>query len=163
MKTSEEGLNSIVLDEGCRLVPYADVAEFWTVGVGHKLLLTDSFPESGVTNDQVKTLVKSDGTAVPEWRITKKEAMDLLAKDVESVENYLNFFLRRNQLTLSQNRFDALVNFGFNAGVASLGQLLSHGLDKVSVQLGKWIYAGGKISVGLVARRDREIAMWNKG
>lgn len=140
MKTSENGLKFIKANEtggmppGKYLKPYPDPVGIPTIGVGHKILPGEDFSQ-GITEEQV---------------------LELLAKDVEHVENFVNMFLARNKLTCTQNQFDCLIDFGFNAGVGSLGMLLSHGFDQVAIQLQKWIYAGGKILPGLVIRRHKE-------
>ena len=161
MRTDDNGLELIITEENTRLTPYPDSIGVWTVGTGHRLLPNDSFPEIGITQGMVLELLASPAITKPTWKITPVQVKRLLSKDVESVENFLNFFLRRNNLTISQTRFNVLVDFGFNEGVGNLGRLLSHGLDQVPLQLSKWEYAGGKLLTGLENRRNKEISLWN--
>ena len=82
--------------------------------------------------------------------------MTLLANDVARFENAVNGY----GLNLTQNQFDVLVDFAFNAGEGALAQLLAHGLDDVPNQLPKWTHAGGQVIQALVNRRGAEVEMW---
>lgn len=93
MKTSPAGLEFISKWEGCILKPYKDIAGLRTIGIGHLILPSENFP---------------DGVS-----ITKEQALELLAKDVEKCE----VAIKKNiKVALNQNQFDALCSFGFNCG-----------------------------------------------
>jgi lysozyme len=138
MKTSVEGLQFIMDQEDVVLPPYLDQAGYPTIGVGHLVKDGEDFPN----------------------QITRDQAMDLLAADVARFEAAVNGY----GLDLTQNQFDVLVDFAFNAGEGALAQLLDHGLDEVPNQLPRWIYAhrnGERITVDdLVNRRAAEVEMW---
>lgn len=134
MKTSDSGLNFIMDNEGCILHPYDDVTGHPTIGIGHLIQDGEDFPD----------------------HITQEQAMDLLAKDVERFENAVNGY----GLDLTQNQFDVLVDFAFNAGEGSLEQLLSHGIEEVPNQLPRWVHSGGRVLDALVTRRQAEVEMW---
>lgn len=127
--------------EGCSLTLYKDSAGLDTVGVGHKLRATESFPEG----------------------ITEATAEYLLRCDVGSAALAVNHFVR---VQLNQNQFDALVCFTFNLGSGTLHQstllkLINSGdFDSVPDEWSKSCHAGGKVLPGLVARRAAEIALW---
>lgn len=134
MKTSEQGLQFIMDQEGVVLHPYDDQAGNPTIGVGHLIKDGESFPDE----------------------ITQEQAMELLASDVALFEAAVNYYA----LDLTQNQFDVLVDFSFNCGRGALAQLLSHGLDDVPNQLLRWNKAGGQVITALVNRRAAEVEMW---
>ena len=134
MKTSANGLQFVTDNEGVVLHPYNDVAGYLTIGVGHLIKEGEEFPD----------------------HITQEQAMELLASDVERFENAVNSY----GLDLTQNQFDALVDFAFNCGEGALEQLLAHGVDDVPNQLPKWTHAGGRVVGALVRRREAEVELW---
>jgi lysozyme len=91
MKTSNKGIELIKRFEGLRLKAYQDSRGTWTIGYGHT---------GGV---------KSGDT------ITEQEAVELLARDLKTAEDAVN----EQNLSLSQNQFDALVSFVFNVGTGN--------------------------------------------
>lgn len=113
MKTSKNGLEFVARWEGIVLNPYMDVASLWTIGVGHLIKPTDSF--SSITNAQVKDLLatKDKNHPVAKIQIPRDEAMDILSKDIASIEYALSNAI---QVPLNQNQYDALISFGFNCG-----------------------------------------------
>jgi lysozyme len=134
MITSDQGLKFIMDQEGVVLHPYQDQAGYWTIGVGHLVKAHEAFPD----------------------QITREQAMDLLATDVRRFERAVNDY----NLNLTQNQFDVLVDFAFNAGEGALEQLLAHGLDDVPNQLPRWIRAKGEVIDALVNRRTAEVELW---
>jgi lysozyme len=84
----------LVLDEGLRLKPYKDTMGLTTIGVGRNL----------------------DGIG-----ISKDEAMDMLANDIDRVVTQLdNLFPWWKQM--SDKRMQVLANLCFNIGVTKLAQ-----------------------------------------
>jgi lysozyme len=149
MKTSQGGLDFIISNEALILHPYRDQVGKWTIGVGH--LLTPDELNSG------KMLI--DGQYVA-WRadyLTEQQGMALLAQDVQRFEDAVNSY----ELVLTQNQFDVLVDFAFNAGEGALSHLLSHGLEEVPNQLPRWCRGGGQVIDALVTRRAAEVERWN--
>ena len=134
MKTSANGLKFIEEQEGCKLQVYLDSIGKPTIGVGHLILPGEDF-SGGVTQEQ---------------------AYSLLTTDVSKVDEVLT----RLSPNLTQNQHDALSSFGFNLGVGALRQLLSHGIDQIPVQILRWDKAGGKEVPALLARRQRELALF---
>lgn len=134
MKTSEQGLQFVMDQEGVVLHPYLDQAGYRTIGCGHLIQDGEEFPDT----------------------ITHAHAMQLLAQDVQRFEAAVNSY----GLDLTQNQFDVLVDFVFNAGEGALAQLLGHGLDDVPNQLPRWIHAGGRVIQALVNRRAAEVERW---
>lgn len=125
------------------LTSYQDGSGVWTIGCGH-------------TGPDV----------APGQVITKQQALDLLAKDLESVEYCVN---ENVHVPLSQDQYDALVSFTFNVGTGAfarstlLKRLNAGDYEGVPQELVRWEYARGKQSAGLVNRRASEIGQWAKG
>ena len=95
--------------------------------------------------------------------ISEPYAELLLAADLASAVACVN---RAVQREISQNQFDAMVDFCFNAGRGNF--LQSTLLKKVNlgdfagavVQFGLWVHAGGEVVPGLVRRRKAEAALF---
>ncbi|CAN5951059.1 unnamed protein product [Sphagnum jensenii] len=129
------GIDFIAEQEGLSLTAYRDSAGVLTIGYG------DTDPD----------IVEGE-------KITEAHAKLLLSLDVVDAAKCvagLNF-------PLNQNQFDALTDFAFNLGCGALKRLASHGFDSVAEQIPLWVNAGGKEVEGLVLRRLREVALWNK-
>lgn len=145
MRTSDKGLHFIMAHEGVRLEAYPDPGtgtEPWTIGVGHT---------SGVREGDTCTM---------------DEAMAYLRQDVGVAEDAVN---RLVNVALTQDQFDALVDFTFNEGAGALAsstllRLLNAGdyagADK---QFARWNLANGRVLPGLVTRRADEAALFNGG
>jgi lysozyme len=133
---SDKGLALTKSFEGLHLAAYQDCAGIWTIGYGH----------TGPTIAAGQT-------------ITEPEAETLLRKDLADAVACVNHAVQSH---ISQNQFDAMVDFCFNAGRGNF--LQSTLLRKVNrgdfpgaaAQFGLWIHAGGDIVAGLVRRRKAE-------
>ena len=88
---SAAGLNFLTSEEGFRDKIYNDQAGKPTIGYGHKILDGEDFSKG----------------------ITRDAAAALLAKDVGEAVGAVNGSLK---VPISQNQFDALVSFAYNAG-----------------------------------------------
>jgi len=146
---SDAGRTFITNREGMKLRAYKDKAGVWTIGFGH-------------TGDDV----------TPTSVITKNQAHQLFKKDVRTVENAINKYVK---VPLSQNEFDALSSFVYNVGIkafknSTLLQLLNNG-DKEGAadQFLVWTKArdpktGEKVQLkGLVRRRTAERDLFLNG
>lgn len=137
---SGNGLNLTEQFEGCELTAYQDQVGVWTIGYGH----TGPDVVSGLT-------------------ITQPQAQDFLAQDVSSAAACVN-----NSVTLqvSQDEFDALVDFVFNLGVGAfksstlLIDLNSGNTTAAATQFDLWDHAGGAVVAGLLRRRQAETALF---
>ncbi len=138
---SENGLALTKSFEGLRLKSYQDSAGIWTIGYGH----TCPALTAGVT-------------------ISEADAEALLRADLDEAVTCVN---RAVNVRITQNQFDALVDFCFNAGRGNL--LQSTLLRKVNIgdfegataQFALWVHAGGKVVSGLVRRRKAEAALFS--
>jgi lysozyme len=139
MRLSDKGLDIIKEHEGLRLEAYQDQAGVWTIGYGHA----------------------NNGNGVsPSMVVTKQEAENLLRQDAMTAENAVN---QQIAATLNQSQFDALVSWTFNLGS---GNLWNSGLKRevnsdpsnavIATEFKKWVYAGNRVSNGLVKRRKQE-------
>lgn len=151
LTTNQAGLELIKLNEGCVLHIYKDKSGYDTIGVGHLL-----------TQDDKQSARYANG-------ITEEQALSLLAEDVKFAEKAVNQLI---DTQLNQNQFNAIVDFTFNLGRgALLGSTLRRRINKgdlnVSDEFMKWIYERDPKtkclvqSPGLLARRQREVAMWS--
>ena len=144
MQLSAEGLDLIKKSEGFRDHVYRDVAGFPTIGYGHLITPSESFP---------------DGIAEP-------QAATILACDVQAAEQAV---ARLVKVALTQGQFDALVDFCFNLGAGRLaGSTLLRELnaghhDAAAQQLFVWDHAGGVVNSGLKVRRQAEFELWTRG
>jgi lysozyme len=144
MQLNAEGLDLIKKSEGFRDRVYRDVAGFPTIGYGHLIKPTESFP---------------DGIAEP-------QAAEILASDVQDAEQAV---ARLVKVALTQGQFDALVDFCFNLGAGRLaGSTLLRELNAghhaaAAQQLFAWDHAGGFVNAGLKARRQAEFELWTRG
>ncbi len=137
---SSTGLALTEQFEGLRLTAYQDSVGVWTIGYGH----TGSDVQPGLT-------------------ITQEQASALLQQDVAGAVAAVN---RLVTVTLTQNQFDALVDFTFNEGQGNLAsstllrELNAGNTAGAAAQFLVWVYAGGVQVPGLVKRRQAEAALF---
>lgn len=150
-KASDECVRFIKEFEGFSQYPYWDYQQY-TVGYG-----------STCPNDKY-TYYKENG-------ITHEEAEVLLREHLVKIEAELNSFIDKYQLTLSQNQFDALVDFSYNCGTKWLYESGTLRSAVVSGATGNefihpislWCNAGGSILIALINRRLCEANMYLNG
>jgi lysozyme len=141
MKFSAIGMELLKKSEGFRSRVYLDVAGFPTIGYGHRLLHTDSFPNG----------------------IDEPQAANLLLCDVRDAEQAVQRLVR---VPLTQGQYDALVDFCFNLGVGRLSastllkSLNAGRYDDAVEQLLRWNHAGSRECAALTARREAEAELW---
>lgn len=133
---SAKGLALTEQFEGCSLAAYQDQVGVWTIGYGH-------------TGLDVK----------PGMTITSAQAQALLAQDVSSATACVN---RVVTVQLTQEEFDALVDFVFNLGPGAFGnstmlrELNAGDFTGAAAQFDLWDHAGGAVVAGLLRRRQAE-------
>lgn len=126
--------------EGCDLKSYPDVRGIWTIGYGH----------TGA--DVVEGLV-----------ITQAQAEALLVSDVAAAAACVNHAV---QVAITQDEFDALVDFTFNVGRGNfvtstlLRKLNAGDIAGAAEQFGLWVHAGNAVVSGLVRRRAAEAELF---
>jgi lysozyme len=138
---SDAGIAITKQFEGLKLEAYRDSTGTWTIGYGH----TGPGICAGLS-------------------INEDQASRFLIEDFQTAVDAVN---RLVTVTITQNQFDALVDFCFNAGGGNLAR--SALLRMVNVgdfnaahgQFALWIYAGGEVESGLIARRKAEAEMFN--
>jgi len=141
MKFSAAGMELLKRSEGYRNRVYLDVAGLPTIGYGHRLLHSDSFPNG----------------------IDEPQATNLLACDVRDAEQAVQ---RMVKVPLTQGQFDALVDFTYNLGATRLAastllkSLNAGRYDDAAEQLLRWDHAGGREYAALKARREAEVELW---
>ncbi len=128
--------------EGLCLHAYQDSAGIWTVGYGH------TAPDVG------------HGTCV-----TPAQAELLLHADLAAAVACVNHAVT---VALTQNQFDALVDFTYNEGRASLlrsgllRDLNAGDFDSAARQFGEWVCVDSRPVAGLVRRRAAEAALFRE-
>jgi lysozyme len=143
VQLSPEGLKLLKQSEGYRGQVYLDAAGHPTIGYGHRLLPSQSFPEG----------------------ITEQQATEILLNDVCEAERAVSRLVR---VPLAQGQFDALVDFCFNLGqnrlaASSLLDCLNRGrYSAAAEQLLLWDHAGHRELAALRARREAEFHLWHK-
>lgn len=137
-----KGLALIKEFEGFSATEYLCPAGKRTIGYGHLLADGESYPEG----------------------ITEERAEELLRDDIAEAEDAV---IRLVDVPLSPNQFDALVSFVFNAGCENfrrstlLRRLNTGDYAAVPDQLMRWVYAGRKLSAGLMRRREAEAELFD--
>lgn len=134
MNLSANGLQFIADQEGCRLEAYLDGGGVPTIGYGHTVG------------------VKMGDTC------TQDQANRWLYEDVEDAETAVNFVVT----PLTQNQFDALVDFVFNVGAHAFKRstMLYHlnrgAYSDAANEFRRWRFDNAVEVPGLLARRNRE-------
>jgi lysozyme len=143
MQFSGAGYELLKRSEGFRSQTYLDVAGNPSIGYGHRLLRSESFPDG----------------------IQEKQAAEILAGDVRHAEQAVQ---RLVKVSLTQGRFDALVDFCFNLGSSKLSastllkELNAGQYDAAGEQLLSWDESGGEENPGLKTRRVAEFHLWSR-
>jgi lysozyme len=133
------GLNLTKASEGCKLEAYQDTGGVWTIGVGHT---------AGVKKGDV---------------ITQEMADVMLIGDVKWAEETVKSLVT---VELSQDQFDALVDFVFNEGIGNfktstlLRKLNMGDTLSASYEFQRWVKQGDKTLAGLVTRRAAEMQLF---
>ncbi len=134
-----EGFHRVPRADPGRAHPYICPAGYWTIGYGH--LCDPRHPP-----------------------VTEAEAESFLATDLRAA---LSATLRYCPVlaTEPEGRLAAIVDFTFNLGAGRLQtSTLRRRINRgewavVPSELRRWIFGGGKVLPGLVARREAEAAM----
>ena len=140
MEYSQNGLRLTEQFESCRLVAYLDSKGIPTIGWGHTFGV---FP--GLTCDQAQA---------DAW----------LLEDVQSAVGSVN---RLVIAPLTQNEFDAVVDFVFNCGSGNFAgstmlRLLNAGdYPGAANEFQLWDHASGQVVAGLLRRREAEKTEFN--
>lgn len=133
MNFSKGGLDLTKQFEGCRYKAYRDGGGVWTIGFGH----THGVHEG--------------------MSCTQKEAEAWLEQDVQNAVAQVNKCLT---IIVTQDEFDALVDFEFNTGAlrkSTLLKLLNAGdCEGAAAEFAKWDKDNGKRVAGLARRRKAE-------
>jgi lysozyme len=137
---SDHGLALTKSFEGLHLEAYRDCTGVWTIGYGH----------TGPTLAAGQT-------------ISEPGAEEFLRADLAEAVACVN---RSVQFVISQNQFDAMVDFCFNAGRGNflqstlLRKANSGDFAGAAAQFALWVHAGGEVVAGLVRRRKAEAELF---
>lgn len=139
MQPSEKLINLIVQSEGCKLTPYMDCGSL-AIGYGHH------GPE-----------------VVAGLKWTSLDAQTALQEDLKEFGKQVESVVK---VPLTQGQYDALVDFVYNVGIVDLKnstllRLLNLGnYTDAGQQLLRFCYNDGVKSADLLARRERELQLW---
>jgi lysozyme len=139
MNVSQRGIDLIKRFEGVKLKAYLCPANVLTIGYGH------------TGRDVTEGLI-----------ISEARAEELLRSDLMRFEDGV----RRFAGLCTQNRFDALVSFAFNLGIAAMaGSILvrrhkAGDFAGAANEFPRWNKAGGRVLPGLARRRAAERALY---
>ena len=117
-------------------IPYVCPAGFWTIGYGH-LCAQDHPP---ITQDEAEAYLAQD-----------------LVKALSATLRYCPVLA-----TEPERRLAAIVDFTFNLGAGRLQtstlrrRINQRDWTSAALELRRWVYGGGKVLPGLVARREAE-------
>lgn len=142
MQYSRQGLDLTEQFENCRLQSYQDSRGIWTIGWGHT---------RGVG---------------PGMTCSQAQADQWLLDDVQDAVNAVNLLVK---IGLTQEEFDALVDFVFNCGVGNfqrstlLAKLNANDVQGAIDEFDKWDLCDGTVIAGLLRRRNAERALFTLG
>ena len=137
MQYSGTGLALTEKSEGCSLTAYQDSGGVWTNGYGNT---------HGV---------------VPGSTITQQQAAANLSDNIQNSVNDVNQLVT---VQLTQEEFDALVDFDFNLGRGNLAtstllsRLNAGEFAEAAAQVDRWDRCDGTVLAGLLRRRQAETA-----
>jgi lysozyme len=149
-----DGLALLRRLEGSRAYPYRDVADLWSIGVGH--CLTQAECSSGKIRLGAEWVRYGQG-------LTDAQIDALLQHDLQRIEAIVDTDVT---VPLTPRQRDVCISLAFNIGPAAfarstLVQRLNAGAyDEVPAQLARWVFSAGVRVLGLVRRRAREAAYW---
>jgi lysozyme len=141
LSPSQAAIDLIKRSEGLRFEVYEDVAGIRTAGHGHVLQPAEAWMA----------------------HVTLAIAEHWLACDVQAAGHAVNTFCTYQ---LTQNEFDALVDWTFNLGAerlrdSTLLKLINSGkMEEAADELLRWSFAGGRQYEGLLERRRAERALF---
>ena len=142
MKTSLQGIVSILADEAIVLSAYNDGVGIMTIGAGHTAMAGSPKPKQGM-------------------KISLIEAINIFRQDLRKFERDV---VEAIDVPISQHQFDALVSWHFNTGsvrTATLTKLLNAGdVAGAAKQFARWNKANGRVLRGLSRRRQHETAIF---
>ncbi|MGM9619070.1 MAG: glycoside hydrolase family protein [Oscillospiraceae bacterium] len=106
--------------------------------------------------------------------ISREEAKKLLLEDIMVYAGYLNNYLAKYGITVTQNQYDALLSFTHNLSTTwmkstyTLSEYLIAGAEnytdlQIMNAFGSWCRAGGKVLPGLARRRIEEAKIFLYG
>lgn len=139
----ELAMEFIKKKEGERLTAYQCEAGVWTIGVGH-------------TGAEVH----------PGMKITQEESGRLFVEDLKFHAKGLSSAIT---VPVTKNQFIALLSLCFNIGIGGargsevVKNLNAGNIPQAAVSFLNWKRAAGKVSLGLVKRRQEERALFLRG
>lgn len=139
MDSKQIAIEFLKKHEGCKLEAYRDIAGVWTIGYGYTLGIKKGMKWTQETAD----IFLSDLVSKLEIKVVNKVG------------------------NLDDHKIAALISFVYNLGYTAFcnSTLLSkikfnENDPAIETEFKKWIYAGGKMSKGLLNRRQAEVDLY---
>lgn len=106
--------------------------------------------------------------------ITEEEADKLMRQMLAPIEEYLTRYIRRNNITLTQEQFDAVSSMTYNLGTSHVNSeyrfwsMLSNGIgnysaSEIASSIGVFCHVGTQVNISLLNRRIREAQLFLYG
>lgn len=143
MTCNQAGIDLIKQFEGCRLHSYQDQRGIWTIGYG-------------ATGSDI-----GEGLIWNQYHADERLADDIVIKAETPINRLVH-----SDITLTPNQFSALCSLCYNIGQGNFASssalsLINGGtLDTVPDHILLWDEIDGHKSLGLLRRRQAEVALW---
>ena len=136
MELSDNGARLVAKHEGLELEVYLDTKGIPTIGIGHRILPGEDFT-GGITEAQAYELFRADA-----------------AEAIEAINQLV-------KVPLTQNQFDALVDFVFNIGQGHFAKsTLLHCLNASLYAAAAEQFEQWNIPAVIISRREDERALF---
>lgn len=155
MNVSDTELSNIATHEGIRYAPYYDQRGY-SIADGHFTGVADEGDYSAFDADMQAHGITPDANR----NITYADILTLLRGDVATVVNdEINWLT----VSLTQGQFDALVDFGYGAGVGAMKQAITfvnaENLQGAASLIQSWVHdSNGNVIANLVPLRNATAA-----
>lgn len=136
---NQKGIDLIKMYEGCRLKAYKLAGEtYYTIGYGHH-----------------------GPDVLPNMTISQERADELLKLDLVKFENYVKQYV--TDITLTQNRLNALVSYTYNRGPKGIQQLAANckTVQEYSDGIVQYWGSAQRYKGALIKRRKKEQEVFN--
>jgi len=146
MRYSQDGLKLTEGFEGYRDRSYQDVGGVWTIAYGHT---------RGVGPGLTCIRAQGDSWAIEDLGYAEALVNDLVVNEWPTLKD-----------PITQNEFDAIVDFEFNTGglkgSSMLRYLQAGDIHNAALEFDKWDHVHGKVVADLLKRREAERTLFEQ-
>lgn len=139
------------------LEPYLCPAGYWTIGWGHVVRDEKGRPIQGAG-------FKEEAFDLFPKGITVSQAEEILEHDLANFSQGVELLVKN---PVPDTKFCALTSLAFNIGLGAFGKstvlarVNNLAYESVPSAFRMWVKVNGKVSSGLLRRREDEIRVWN--